>query len=395
MEESRASEVTTWPAAPPMRAGGSLTAVCGPTRSGKTKKLDGEAERAARQGRNVQRFGFRGLASAYGKQEVAAAKAILEAVRPATEVVTIDDAQLFDDAIVPVCAALADERQLDVVVGGWELDYRGQPVGPMAALLCVADEVVKLDDATCTEAHCRNLASRTQRYRRAGLAAGGPAWLYLPVCRRHHQPDDRLLDREAVGLDAPAGGVLEVICGCMFSGKTLELIRRLDQEIYGRAQVQVFKPLLDNRYAQDEVSTHRQYRLKAQAVSAVPELRAALRPETEVIGIDEVQFFGDDVAPLANELADAGRRVLLAGLNLDFRGQAFGAMPMLLAQADRVHKLHASCQFPGCRSRRATRTQRLVSGAPARYDDPLILIGGASEYQARCRMHHELPGGRR
>jgi thymidine kinase len=105
-----------------------------------------------------------------------------------------------------------------------------------------------------------------------------------------------------------------------------------------------------------------------------------------------VQFFGPEVAGLASDLAGAGRRVLLAGLNLDFRGEPFGPMPTLMAQADRVQKLHASCQFPGCRSRTATRTQRLVNGRPAHYDDPLILIGGSSEYQARCRQHHEVPG---
>lgn len=393
MQGLTSSSLPSTPVRPPAaRTGGSLMAFCGPTRSGKTKKLDGEAERAARQGRPVQRFGFRGFGPAYGKQEVAQAGAILDAVVPTTEVVTIDDAQLFDQDIVQVCAVLADERLVDVAVGGWELDYRGEPVPPMATLLCVADEVIKLDDATCTEPHCRNLASRTQRYGVPNAGAGAPDWRYLPVCRRHHRRDSRPLELQTAWLEGPTAGVVEVICGCMFSGKTLELIRRLDQEIYGRAPVQVFKPALDNRYAEKEVSTHRQYRLAAQPVPDVAGLRAAVRPESEVVGIDEVQFFGDDVAAFANEMAEAGKRVLLAGLNLDFRGEPFGAMPTLLAQADRVHKLHASCQFPGCRSRTASRTQRTLDGRPARYDDPLILIGGPSEYQARCRLHHEVPG---
>jgi len=373
-----------------VRRGGSLSAFCGPTRSGKTKKLDGEAERAARQGRKVQRFGFRGLAPAYGKQEVAAAEAIWDAVLPGTEVVTIDDAQLFDEDIGRICAALADDRQIDVVVGGWELDYRAQPVAAMAALLCSADELVKLDDATCAEPQCRNLASRTQRYQVRGASPAGPGWLYLPVCRRHHESEGRPLELQTAWLDAPAGGLVEVICGCMFSGKTLELIRRLDQEIYSGAEVQVFKPGLDDRYAEDEVATHRQYRLAAQRVQDVAELEASIRPATEVVGIDEAQFFDGGLAALVDTLARAGRRVILAGLNLDFRGDPFGPMPVLLAQADRVQKLHASCQYPGCRSRAATRTQRLVGGRPARYDDPLILIGGVSDYQARCRQHHEV-----
>ncbi len=374
-----------------VRRGGSLTAFCGPTRAGKTKKLDGEAERAARQGRKVQRFGFREFGSIYGKQEVVVAEAIWDAVLPDTEVVTIDDAQLFDEDIGRICAALADRRQIDVVVGGWELDYRAQPVAPMAALLCAADELVKLDDATCTEPQCRNLASRTQRYRVPGATPATPEWLYLPVCRRHHEPEGRPLELQTAWLDAPAAGLVEVICGCMFSGKTLELIRRLDQEIYGGAQVQVFKAALDTRYAAEEVATHRQHRLAARPVREVAELEATLRPETEVVGIDEVQFFDAGLAGLVDALARAGRRVILAGLNLDFRGEPFAAMPVLLAQADRVQKLHASCQYPGCRSRAATRTQRLVVGRPARYDDPLILIGGASDYQARCRQHHEVP----
>jgi thymidine kinase len=391
VSERRPWPLASPPASPPARAGGSLTVFCGPTRSGKTKKLDSEAERAARQRRRVQRFGFRGFGPAYGKQEVAAAGAIREALLPETEVVAIDDAQQFDLEIVRVCAGLADDLQVDVAVGGWELDYRGLPVEAMAALLCLADEVVKLDDATCTELQCRNLASRTQRYRTPG-GSGDPAALFLPVCRRHHRPEERPLELQSAWLDEPAAGIVELICGCMFSGKTLELIRRLDQEIFGRARVQVFKPALDTRYAVEEVSTHRQYRLAAQPVQDIAGLRAALRPDTEVVGIDEVQFFGPEVAGLAGDLADAGCRVLLTGLNLDFRGEPFGSMPTLMAQADRVQKLHASCQFPGCRSRTATRTQRLVNGRPARYDDPLILIGGSSEYQARCRQHHEVPG---
>src|SRR5437588_11508738 len=353
---------------------GSLTVFSGPTHSGKTKKLEAEAERAHRQGRRMQR-----LAAS------ADPNALLNELDPAAELVTVDDAQQYDDRLVEVLNDLATIHRMDVVVGGWELDYAGSPAGPMPELLCAADFALKLDDGVCAQPGCRNLASRTQRF----SAGNGERERFLPVCRRHHSPTPRPYTFQEHWFDEPAGS-LEVIAGCMFSGKTQELIRRLDQERYAGAAIQAFKPALDDRYALEAVASHRDIRFPAIAVPDVEALRAQLREDTRVVGIDEAQFLEPSIVPLAEELADRGLHVVVAGLELDFLGRPFGPMALLMAHADRLTKLQASCQFPGCGSRQATRTQRLHDGRPAGPDDPLVVIGGAATYQARCRHHHEI-----
>ncbi len=353
---------------------GSLTAYCGPTHSGKTKKLEAEAERAERQGRVVQRL--------RGPQPE---EVMLAGLNPSTELVTIDDAQQWDDGLIRLAERLATQERIDVVVAGWELDAGGVPAGPMPALLCHADLVVKLDDGVCAQTGCRNPATRTQRF-----STDEPGERFLPVCRRHHDPRPRPLAFQERWFDEPSG-MLEVTTGCMFSGKTQELIRRLDQERYASAAIQVFKPALDDRYALEAVASHRRTRFPAIAVPDVAALRAQLRDDTRVVGVDEAQFFSAELVPLAQALADGGRHVILAGLDLDFRGRPFGPMPILCALADRLTKLQASCQHPGCGSRQATRTQRLIEGQPAPEDAPLIAIGGPSTYQARCRHHHQVP----
>lgn len=185
------------------------------------------------------------------------------------------------------------------------------------------------------------------------------------------------------------GGWIEVICGSMFSGKTEELIRRLRRAEYARQKVQVFKPALDDRYDKAKVSSHSGDQFQAIPVSSVQEITALIEPDTNVIGIDEVQFLGWEVADLCNDLANAGKRVILAGLDMDFRGEPFGPMPLLMAQAESVDKLQAICMVCGSP---ASRTQRLVDGLPASYDAPIILVGTAESYQARCRKCHEIPG---
>jgi thymidine kinase len=354
---------------------GSLTVYAGPTHSGKTKKLEAEAERARRQGRRMQAL-----------SATADPNGLLDQLDPATELVTIDDAQQYDGRLVEVLNDLATLHRIDVVVAGWELDYQGRPAGAMPQLLCAADFALKLDDGVCAQSGCRNLASRTQRFH----AANGTPERFLPVCRRHHTAEPRALSFQQVWFDEP-GGSLDLITGCMFSGKTQELIRRLDQERYAGAPIQVFKPALDDRYAIEAVASHREVRFPAIAVPDVPALQAQLRDDTRVIGIDEAQFFGLDIVVLAEELATRGRHVLIAGLDLDFLARPFGPMPLLAAFADQLTRLQASCQYPGCGSRQATRTQRLVDGAPAPADAPLVVIGGAATYQARCRHHHR-PG---
>jgi thymidine kinase len=353
---------------------GSLTVYCGPTHSGKTKKLEAEAERAQRQGRRMQR-----LAAPSDADQ------LTDQLDPATELVTVDDAQLYDDRLVDVLNGLATIHRVDVVVAGWELDYTGRPAGPMPELMCAADVALKLDDGVCAQPGCRNLASRTQRF----FAVNGTPERFLPVCRRHHTAEPRSQAFQEVWFDEPSGS-LDLISGCMFSGKTQELIRRLDQARYAGSTIQAFKPALDDRYAIAAVASHREIRFPAIAVPDVAALAEQVHDDTRVIGIDEAQFFGQEIVALAEELANRGRHVIVAGLDLDFLARPFGPMPLLAAYADRLTKLQASCQYPGCGSHQASRTQRLLDGVPAPADGPLVVIGGAATYQARCRHHHRI-----
>ncbi|NPA93054.1 MAG: thymidine kinase [Chloroflexi bacterium] len=184
-------------------------------------------------------------------------------------------------------------------------------------------------------------------------------------------------------------GVVEVITGPMFSGKTEELIRRLRRAVIAKQKVQVFKPALDKRYAETAVASHAGSAFEAVPLQDIGEIWDHLRDDTTVVGLDEAQFFSEEVTQVVQDLADRGIRVIIAGLDMDFRGEPFGPMPALLAQADRVDKLQAicvKCGFP------ATRSQRLIDGKPARYDDPVIIVGASEMYEARCRQHHEVPG---
>lgn len=183
-------------------------------------------------------------------------------------------------------------------------------------------------------------------------------------------------------------GSVEVICGSMFSGKTDELIRRLVRATIAKQKVQVFKPAIDVRYAVEKVTSHAGSDYDAVPVQKAADIPKLLERGTTVVGIDEAQFLDSEVAIVARELADKGMRVLVAGLDTDFRGEPFGAMPVLMSQAERVDKLHAICMICG---EDASRTQRLVNGKPARYNDPVVIVGAAELYEARCRQHHEVP----
>ena len=185
-------------------------------------------------------------------------------------------------------------------------------------------------------------------------------------------------------------GSLEVITGSMFCGKTDELIRRLRRATIARQKVQVFKPAIDNRYAVEKVTSHAGSELAAIPVPSSNAILEKLDSDTTVVGIDEAQFFDGDIVPLTKRLADHGIRVIVAGLDTDFRGEPFGPMPILMAKAEIVDKLNAICMVCG---EHASRTQRLVNGQPARYDDPVVIVGAAELYEARCRKHHIVPGG--
>jgi thymidine kinase len=177
-------------------------------------------------------------------------------------------------------------------------------------------------------------------------------------------------------------GKLEVVCGSMFSGKTEELIRRVRRAHIAGLKVQVFKPEIDERGTPRAIHTHNGEQFAAQVLAHGERLFEAVASETQVVGIDEVQFFSSAVVPAIQHLLLLGVRVIVSGLDLDFRGIPFGCMPTLMALADSVTKLRAVCTECGDD---AHFTQRLVNGQPASFKDPLILIGAQDYYQARCR----------
>lgn len=190
----------------------------------------------------------------------------------------------------------------------------------------------------------------------------------------------------------PRDGWIEVITGCMFAGKTEELLRRIKRIYYAKKTVISFRPKIDDRYSQDEIVSHNNHRVKTVVVSTAKDIYDHLNKLDQLpyaIAIDEVQFFDQDLVGLCDYYANNGVRVICAGLNGDFRGEPFGIMPELISKAEEVTKLSAICQVCGAP---ATRNQRLINGKPANYNDPVILVGASEQYEARCRHCHEVPG---
>ncbi len=187
----------------------------------------------------------------------------------------------------------------------------------------------------------------------------------------------------------PNSGWVEVITGSMYCGKSEELIRRIRRAEIARQKVQVFKPLIDDRYHTARVTSHDGNKMEAVPIDDPNELFERLDPDTDVVAIDEIQFFNEELPEVCEKLADRGLRVIVAGLDRDFRGEPFGPVPQILAMAEFVEKLHAICM--NC-SNPASRTQRLIDGVPAAYTDPVILVGAQEVYEARCRRCHEVPG---
>ncbi len=182
-------------------------------------------------------------------------------------------------------------------------------------------------------------------------------------------------------------GTIELICGSMFSGKTEELIRRVRRAVIAKQHVQVFKPVIDKRYHVTRVQSHNGADVEAVPVDSAETIITLLDPETTVVAIDEVQFFDTGIIEVCERLADQGKRVICAGLDLDFRAEPFGGIPALMAKAETVRKLRAICVICG---EEACRTQRLINGEPAAYNDPIILVGASEAYEARCRHCHEI-----
>tara|TARA_Y100000310_G_C20663985_1_gene806409 strand:- start:1161 stop:1748 length:588 start_codon:yes stop_codon:yes gene_type:complete len=186
-------------------------------------------------------------------------------------------------------------------------------------------------------------------------------------------------------------GYLEIIAGPMKSGKTGRLISELERLNYSSLNYQLFKPDIDNRFSEKEIVSRNGSRLESTIVSPkIPhEILEFLKPNIQVVAIDEANFFHNDLIEIINKLQEKEMSVLVSGLDLDFRGEPFGPVPYLLSLADKVVKMHASCDYPHC-GMPANRTQRLINGKPAHYKDSLILVGD-QEYEARCLEHHEVP----
>jgi thymidine kinase len=184
-------------------------------------------------------------------------------------------------------------------------------------------------------------------------------------------------------------GQLEVICGCMFSGKTEELIRRLKRATYARQKVQIFKHSFDNRYDELSITTHYGLKLPTVPCREAGDIIRGIERGVQVVGIDEVQFYGDLIVPAIEEILRQDIKVIVSGLDMDFRGEPFGAMPRLLIMAEQVDKLSAICSSCG---EPATRTQRLLDGHPAPYASEVVSVGSTEKYEARCRKCHAVPG---
>lgn len=183
-------------------------------------------------------------------------------------------------------------------------------------------------------------------------------------------------------------GRLEVICGSMFSGKSEELIRRLKRAQLAQLSVIAIKHAFDNsRVATECVVSHNGTKLAAVALEKPRDLLPLVPHDAHVIGIDEIQFFSEEIVSVICHFINAGKRIIVAGLDLDFRGQPFGCMPTLMAIADDITKLKAICI---CCGADAHYSQRLVNGQPARYHDPIVMVGAHEAYQPRCRNCHQI-----
>jgi thymidine kinase len=186
-------------------------------------------------------------------------------------------------------------------------------------------------------------------------------------------------------------GSLTVVCGSMFAGKSEELIRLARRALYAKKKVQVFKPAIDNRYDETMVVTHMGVKHEAIPVRSVRELVESIESDTQVICIEEAQFFDVSLVKHCVKWADEGRQVICAGLDQDFRREPFGPMAALLCSADEVIKLRAICMNCGAP---ASHTYRQIDGKPAHWDDPIVLIGATEAYEARCRNCFEILTGK-
>lgn len=184
-------------------------------------------------------------------------------------------------------------------------------------------------------------------------------------------------------------GWIEVITGPMFAGKSEELIRRIKRLEYAKKLVLVFRPRIDNRYSLDEVVSHSNVRRKSVIIDKASDILPLLRKDIYAVVIDEVQFLDFAIVRLCEKLANQGLRVIVAGLDSDFRGEPFAITAELLARAEYITKLTAICV---CCGSPATKTQRIVNNQPAHYGDPIVVVGASETYEPRCRHCHQVLG---
>lgn len=182
-------------------------------------------------------------------------------------------------------------------------------------------------------------------------------------------------------------GCIEVICGPMFAGKSEELLRRINRLVYAKKKFLVFKPKIDDRYSETEVVSHKKSAYKAHAIEKGVDILKFVTNDLQVVCIDEIQFFDETVIDVIESLANRGIRVIVAGLDCDFKGDPFPITANLMARAEYVVKLTAICTICG---KEATKTQRLINGIPASSDDPVVMVGASETYEPRCRHHHEI-----
>lgn len=171
----------------------------------------------------------------------------------------------------------------------------------------------------------------------------------------------------------------------MFAGKTEEFLRRINKLLFAKKVIQIFKPVIDNRYSKDHIISHNGRKISAIIIKDGEDLLNRVNNDTEIVAIDEIQFFKQEMIPILEFLADSGKTVIVAGLDKDFRGEPFGIMPELLTRAEFITKLDAICLK--CNGL-ATRTQRIIDSNPADYNDPIVLVGAQDNYEARCRHCH-------
>ena len=184
-------------------------------------------------------------------------------------------------------------------------------------------------------------------------------------------------------------GWIEIVTGPMFAGKSEELIRRIKRLEYAKKKVLVFRPRIDNRYSLDEVVSHSNNRRKSIVIDAAKDILPFISEDTYAVVIDEIQFLDHELISLSEHLANIGIRVILGGLDSDFRGEPFAVTSEMMARAEFVTKLTAICVRCGSP---ATKTQRIVNGKPAHYLDPIVVVGAAEAYEPRCRHCHEVLG---